>query len=1123
VAAAIHSFELLDGTTMTSLATSESRDLNPDGVMPGGRLPAWVVTHWETILYGLLFALAVFTRFYDLGARAISHDESLHMLYSYKLYNGEGYVHDPMMHGPFLFEINALLFFLFGDNNYVGRVGVALFGVALVMLPIWFRPWLGRVGALATAAMILLSPAITHYSRHLRHDIFNEVFTLLMFAALFQCLLAWRRGESARLRRWFFVGAVSVVLSLTVMEIAYIHGFIGFTFVVMLALTERMSVAGRRRLFWIGLGLGVLVGGVVLWLAIGNAGVAPLEQAPGLARQAVGGLGSWIESLSDTATPGSGVKVVWKILHLVVLATGLFVGVATVGLSVTDRIQKGEGRAAVMAEQVLLPTARSVAWRDLGIAVLVGAIIFVVLYTTFFTNPYGIVSGTWGGVSYWLSQQDVQRGGQPWYYYLLLLPLYEFLPLIVGLGGGVWYLVRRLRVTARMAAGRLDAEAVDTAASTVLDNYFVGFAVYWAFLALLIYSWAGEKMPWLTVHMSLPLIFLAGWTIERVVCGLRGRWGHIWRSGGAVYVLLLPLVIAALAALLSARPFAGQSLMQLRDTGQWLGAVVVLAILAYAVVHYARRMGGAVAGRVAFVVAVVILGLLTARSSWMVSFINYDNVSEYLFYAHGAPDVTVAMKQIEDISRRTVGDKLIKVAYDNESTWPLEWYFREYPNRAYYGDSPSRQQMDAPIVIVGSPNESKVTPYLGDNYVRFDYRLVWWPLETYKEQTPTKIWNTYIAPDASGDDTLQQAAWDRIARNRQELWDFLLYHRHATPKNNWPYVHRFYMYVRKDVLNQLWDYHTGPAAANLPTERYAAAKQELRALRSIGGQGLGAGQFTSPRAVAIGADGTWYVADSGNQRIQVLDADGVTVRMWGSAGSGPGQFQEPWGIAVNQKLGRVYVSDTWNHRVQVFDLEGNYLKEWGHFADTKGVAEVEPGGFWGPRDIALDAAGNVYVADTGNKRIQKFDANGEFIAQWGGAGVIPGRFDEPTSLDITADGVIYVADAWNRRVQTFSAALKPLGEWPVDSWTSESVVNKPFVRVSPAGDVYVSDPERYRILVFDREGEFRMTFGQYGADTASFALPLGMAFTPDGHLVVVDSDNHRLLEFAPPSLAGARP
>ena len=1078
---------------------------------------AWLAVNWQTAAWILIAVLAVTTRFYDLGARAVSHDESLHMLYSYKLYNGEGYRHDPMMHGPLLFEVVAFLFVLFGDSTVVARCAVALFGVALVMLPYWFRPWLGRLGALAASAMILMSPAITQYSRHLRHDIFNEVFTILMFISLFQFLLAWREGNRTRMWRWLTVGAAAVALSLTTMEVAFIHGFIGASFVVVMAFAEGSSARLRRGIFLAGLSLFAVVGALVLWLAIGNA--APVSQGatPDLARRVVDTLAGFFQQTSGEAAPGSdnGLKTVWKLLQMLVLLAGLAFAASTLLLSIG-----GGGEDGAAAEDVgILKAIRSIPLRRLMIAVGLGATIFVVLYTTFFSNPYGVISGTWGSLTYWLRQHEVQRGSQPWYYYLMLMPMYEFLPLCVGLGGGLWYLLKRWRATAARPAeagakgDRPDAATGDAGHQpSALDNYFVGLLIYWAFANLVIYSWAGEKMPWLTVHLTLPFIFLAAWMISRAFTGL--DWRQVWARQGLLFAVLLPLLGAAVIGVLSVQPFQGISLFDLRDTGQWLGAAVIALALLYAVVHYGRQLGGYLSRRVAFGVVVIGLGLLTIRFSWMLSFINYDNVSEYLFYAHGAPDLTLAMNQIEDISRRTVGDEQIKVAYDNDSTWPLEWYFRDYPNRVYYADNPTREQLDAPIVIVGPANETKVTPFLGDRYVRFNYRLVWWPIETYKDATPASIWHTYFVPaDTGGSPAEQQAAWDAIRQNCKELWNVIFYRRHSTPLNQWPYVHRFYMYVRKDVLNQLWDYQIGPSAVQqTAAEPYASGFRQVAALTAIGNAGTGPGQFTSPRAIAAGPDGLLYVADSGNQRIEVLDADGNVVRTWGSAGDGPGQFQEPWGIAVSID-GRVYVADTWNHRIQVFDEQGKYLFSWGQFVDTRGQADGEPGGFWGPRDLALDAAGNVYVADTGNKRIQEFSPGGEFIAQWGGAGVIPGRFDEPTSLAFGPDGSMYVADAWNHRVQKFTSDFTPVTQWSIQGWDSDSVVNKPYLRVDGQGNVYVGDPMGYRVLVFDSQGKFLMTFGQYGFDDASFGLPLGMAFDSSGNLYVVDSSNNRVLKF----------
>ena len=119
------------------------------------------LTRWERILYVVILVLALFTRFYILGDRAISHDESIHTKFSWNLYNGDGFQHNPMMHGPLLFEATALTYHLLGASDFTSRIFTSLVGVLLVMTPLLFRRWLGKAGALAISALLLISPSIS--------------------------------------------------------------------------------------------------------------------------------------------------------------------------------------------------------------------------------------------------------------------------------------------------------------------------------------------------------------------------------------------------------------------------------------------------------------------------------------------------------------------------------------------------------------------------------------------------------------------------------------------------------------------------------------------------------------------------------------------------------------------------------------------------------------------------------------------------------------------------------------------------------------------------------------------------------------------------------------------------
>ncbi|MEA3459686.1 MAG: TIGR03663 family protein, partial [Chloroflexota bacterium] len=224
---------------------------------------------WEMAVYALLIALAFLTRFWDLGARAISHDESLHALYSWKLYAGEGYRHTPMMHGPFLFHANAFIYFLFGANDYTARIVPALFGVAAVALPYFLRKWLGRTGALVTSALILISPSLLYYSRYIRHDILVSVWMLLMVIALFKYI-------DERKNRWLYLGAAALALSLCTKEVTYIFGFIVLTFILLAVLWEWADEQMKGLLRGAGTAVTILVMLSTLFIAKTSMGKAVL-------------------------------------------------------------------------------------------------------------------------------------------------------------------------------------------------------------------------------------------------------------------------------------------------------------------------------------------------------------------------------------------------------------------------------------------------------------------------------------------------------------------------------------------------------------------------------------------------------------------------------------------------------------------------------------------------------------------------------------------------------------------------------------------------------------------------------------------------------------------------------
>ena len=156
--------------------------------------------------------------------------------------------------------------------------------------------------------------------------------------------------------------------------------------------------------------------------------------------------------------------------------------------------------------------------------------------------------------------------------------------------------------------------------------------------------------------------------------------------------------------------------------------------------------------------------------------------------------------------------------------------------------------------------------------------------------------------------------------------------------------------------------------------------------------------------------------DAANQRIQKFTPDGGWWNAWGTPGNGAGQFTSPGGIAVDA-AGNVYVADTGNHRVEKFSTTGAFLEQWdGNFGD---------GPFNTPRGLAVDSAGFVYVADAVTNRVHKLTGGGVFIAKWGVSGAGNGQFLTAAAVASGPAGQILVADAGQHRIQAFAAAIPP--------------------------------------------------------------------------------------------------
>lgn len=187
-----------------------------------------------------------------------------------------------------------------------------------------------------------------------------------------------------------------------------------------------------------------------------------------------------------------------------------------------------------------------------------------------------------------------------------------------------------------------------------------------------------------------------------------------------------------------------------------------------------------------------------------------------------------------------------------------------------------------------------------------------------------------------------------------------------------------------------------------------------------GRKGSKPGEFDAPMALTASADGMLAVADTGNDRVQLLDPEGASLNHFGKSGEKTGQFDEPAGIAISKK-NLIYVADTENHRIQIFNTEGIFLTSFGQESDKITPQTPEHGKFNNPTSLAINSQHQVYVLDANNHRVQLFEEEGQFIKVIGSKGRNPGQFLEPVDITVDEQDHLYVADRGNHRIQVFDS------------------------------------------------------------------------------------------------------
>lgn len=785
-----------------------------DSATPATTRPHAAIISLEQAAYLAILLLAVISRLWGLGDRALHHDETLHAYFSWLVFRGEGYVHDPLLHGPFLYFFGALIYFFFSVSDATARLGPALFGIALVMLPYLLRRELGRSAALLASVYILISPAFMYIARFIRHDPYTILFELL-------ALIGAVRYATTRRPLWLYVVALSLALMFVTMETFFLYMAI-FAPLVALVFFWKVWKPGAAVLA----ALGGAVVALVFWLPgyperpfpssdtvnrVAGPYICPSELQPfpppnpmRVARP--GPIFGWSPlatfdnnyALCVRHQPDDNfglyfIKLGEFVNHPAIL-TGLVLVLATLAALWWVVWRRRDATGATIWEHACAGGDATVATfaslgRDRRLLIAGGLffLVYTLFFTAFLTNTAGVITGTTGSLLYWLAQHEVERGGQPPHYYAVLLAIYEPLLIMWGVVGlamaGVlgWRRVMRRNRDADSAADGRESGADDERASSGDDPvaWLPLVLAWWSIATFALYSWAGEKMPWLTVHVALPLTLLGAWAAGRVlVWWRRGITAEAERNGFSLSRIVRPfpiflglLTVISIYCLLlitvTIRADAQPAALTPWIAPLWMVLMALLTAGAW-VLRGRRWTTGALAAGVTLIVAAY-----TLRSAYQLSFRYGDIPREMMIYTQTSPDVKRVIDRLDEALRRRSNATTATVWYDNETVW--DWYHIRFARAEEQPPLLQRAPGDDVIAVLMllENYENEQNRRFLEGFLVQRYPLRWWFPEEETYRLP-RDWMT--APvDRQSSLLMRMLRQPFDPRTSQQFWQYVLY------------------------------------------------------------------------------------------------------------------------------------------------------------------------------------------------------------------------------------------------------------------------------------------------------------------------------------------------------------